>query len=759
MTAPFILGNVLLDARGEAWGVYRVPTVSYPLLAVTLKQQLFGRLAAFAHGAHGDITIWRVTRLAPDAAGDRHADRGVECYAAIRLDAERTGGMLGRILRSPRAVPARLALAKRVVDQIRERELDLRAHARETLDARPATSQELVWLTTRTRTLGAGEPALDQWDHRPALHVLDTDTVIVEPAQVQRLAMPDAALMEHPDRIEMHAGEHQVHHAALVLGCLPDGLEFPGRAELAFAPLERTGVIADIVIHARWSSNAAALKGAGRTILDADNATSEQASTGRVGDTRLTTQLDTALDYKRYLESADAPPILSASITMLLAASTPRDLDRACSELAAALAPVRVARPKYAQRALWDSVQSPMRCARGASAQHLTVEQLAALMPVATERVGTAHGPVIGVVRSSGRPVRLDLAAASQASRPPSILCVGTLGSGKTMTSQLIAAQALERGSLVVDVDPKPDHQLDSLPQLAGRSRVIDLADVDQHQGLLDPLTVSDPAMREEIAAGFYADLIDASSRQRALLRTALTELLTHKDATSADLIRTLSRMPHPEASDAAEQLAAWSTSGLARLALGTRTATSTNGESALDLTSIRCRSLVLPDASTARADHTEAERVSCAIMRLIATYALRLALSDRSRHKLVIIDEAWLLLGSPDGRTLIDRINRTGRSENATLLLATQQLGDAAHTAPLIGTHLVFGLETRDEASSAAALLGIDDTPELAQTLQSQRTGQAVMRDTDGQLAQIQINVPPELLAHLSTTPPEATT
>jgi hypothetical protein len=753
----FVLGNVLLDAHGDAWAVYRVPTVSYPLLAATLKRQLFDRLAAFAHGAHGDLTIWRVTRLSPDAASDGHPERSVECYAAIRLDADRSRGMIGRVLRSPRVVPARLALARRVVEQIQELELERRAHAHETLGARPATSQELVWLTARVRVLGAGEPAIDTSDHRAALHVLDTDTVIVEPAQVQRVALPDCALLEHPDRLELTNTAGVTHHAALVLGALPDGLEFPGRAELAFAPLERTGAIADLVIHARWTANAAALKGAARTILDADNATSEQASTGRVGDTRLETQLDTAVAYKRYLESDGAPPVLSASITMLVATNTPGELERAVSALKGALAPVHVSRPQYAQRGLWESMQAPMRCARGASSQHLTVEQLAALMPLATERVGTAQGPVIGQVRSSGRPVRLDLAAASQASRPPSILCVGTLGSGKTMTSQLIAAQAIERGSLVVDVDPKPDHQLDQLPQLAGRSHVIDLADIDQHEGLLDPLTVGDPTMREEIAASFYADLIDATPRQRALLRTALTELLMRRDATSAELIRTMSRMPHPEASDAAEQLAAWSTSGLARLALGTRSKDSRTQESPLDLTSIRCRTLALPDASTARADHTEAERVSCAIMRLITAHALRLALTDRSRHKLVMIDEAWLLLGSPDGRTLIDRINRTGRSENATLLLATQQLGDAAHTAPLIGTHLVFGLETREEASRAAALLGVDDTPELAQTLQSQRTGQAVMRDTSGQLAQIQINVPPDLLAQLSTTPPEA--
>jgi hypothetical protein len=217
--------------------------------------------------------------------------------------------------RSPRAMPAQLVLAKRVVDQIYEREREVRAHAREILCARPDTTQELVWLTTRTRTLGAGEPTIDPNDRRPALHVLDTDTVIVEPTQVHRVPLPVCALAEHPDRIDVLIGDRETHHAALVLGALPDGLKFPGRAELASAPLERTGMIADVVIHARWPANAAALKGTGHTILNADNATSEQASTGRVGDTRLATKLDAALAYKRSCLPALLPEPLSVVLS------------------------------------------------------------------------------------------------------------------------------------------------------------------------------------------------------------------------------------------------------------------------------------------------------------------------------------------------------------------------------------------------------------------------------------------------------------
>ena len=187
------------------------------------------------------------------------------------------------------------------------------------------------------------------------------------------------------------------------------------------------------------------------------------------------------------------------------------------------------------------------------------------------------------------------------------------------------------------------------------------------------------------------------------------------------------------------------------------RSAVRVRDAAGFDLTSIRCRSLCLPGASTPRSDYTDSERVSAAIIRLIAAYAMRLTLGRLDRHKVLMIDEAWLLMASSDGRALIDRINRTGRSENVTLLLATQQLADAEHVAPLIGTHLVFGLETASEAHRAAELLGLDDSPATTELLTTQRSGEAVMRDIHGRLARIQITPGSELLAALSTTPPEA--
>ena len=92
----------------------------------------------------------------------------------------------------------------------------------------------------------------------------------------------------------------------------------------------------------------------------------------------------------------------------------------------------------------------------------LTIEQFGALMPVGTHLAGSERGVLLGRTVSGGsRPVKFDITEASRTGRPPSMLLAGTLGSGKTIAAELLAFQAERRGSLVVDVDPKPDHNLE----------------------------------------------------------------------------------------------------------------------------------------------------------------------------------------------------------------------------------------------------------------------------------------------------------
>jgi ABC-type nitrate/sulfonate/bicarbonate transport system ATPase subunit len=85
-------------------------------------------------------------------------------------------------------------------------------------------------------------------------------------------------------------------------------------------------------------------------------------------------------------------------------------------------------------------------------------------------------------------------------------------------------------------------------------------------------------------------------------------------------------------------------------------------------------------------------------------SYAMRLLGSDRSRHKLLGFDEAWFLLQDAAGRRLVEHLDRWRRSEFATVVLVTHLISDAQAIDNLIGTGLVFGLESDVEARRARA-------------------------------------------------------
>lgn len=172
----------------------------------------------------------------------------------------------------------------------------------------------------------------------------------------------------------------------------------------------------------------------------------------------------------------------------------------------------------------------------------------------------------------------------------------------------------------------------------------------------------------------------------------------------------------------------------------------------------IRTPGLTLPDPGASRDTYTRAERVSVATLSLVAALALRMVSGDRSRHKVLILDEAWFLLGSVQGRALLNRVIRLGRAFNATVLVATQRLADLGELSELFGTYFLFGQETEREARAGLAQIGRDPESATRLRLTEYRQGLCLMRDLEGRVGELQFDlVFPELLAALDSTPREA--
>ena len=794
-------GNLLIGRGGEAAALYRVSMVSYPHLPVADKWLWQRRLERLAYVVGADFSLWRVQRAFPserypdeldglldhrgqdpaawrtylEAQAERMgglASHVPELYLSVSLAARQSSGLGTSLVRQADRGRRRLEdlLGVAAARPISGSELEGLATAEQRLferlaaavSLRRAETRELEWLLRRAPLRGIGEPRIDaHW--QPDALVIETPDgrVAYEPLEHDLWRCVNAPLREDPGRppaLVVEAEEGTSHQAFLVLGALAEEAEFPGpQAELMFAPLESVDFPLDACLHCRWLGNREALAQVRRRILDVEDSFREQAEGSARGPGWLAEE-DRVLarEYEATLGSGARPPMLYGWISLALGAPDAEQLERRVAALTDNFGDLALHRPRGLQeRLFFDHLPRPDGGATTDYVQQLTVEQFGALMPLATRQVGNERGIYIGYAPDGRpRPVRYDPTAPSREARTSAVLLAGTLGSGKTVAAQAIAFAAERRGSTVVDFDPKPDHGFDRVAELEGRVRVLELSGAEQHRGALDPLAIGLSDLREELCASYFLELLrePPPSWENAIGR-AVREVVRRGGRSSLAVIEEL-RGGSDEASEVAEALEVVADFGLARLGFGSGEA-SALAEAAAPVTTIRTPGLVLPDPRAARETYTRSERISVATLSLVAALALRLVSGDRSRHKVVLLDEAWFLLASAQGRTVINRLIRLARAFNATVLLATQRLEDLGDLSELVGAYFIFGQESDAEARRALELLGTDpgDRARLVQ-LKEFRKGRCLMRDLDGRVGELQFDLADELLAAFDTTP-----
>lgn len=798
--------NVLFGPGGERAAMYRLGMVAYPFLPAAEKWRWLHVLERFATVAGADFTVLRVNRAYPadryvsdtlrlldergqDAAAFQEflegherrlsalASHVPELYAIVSLQDPSPEGFGGGLLRSVDRARRRLEdlagvgamapVSRAELDGLAVAEQRMFEQVRAILPCERATTPELQWLLRRAELRGVAEPRLSRYWEPDALVIEGPPGhVAYEPLGHDLWRCCNAPLTEPrtgPGRLLVEGEGAVSHQAFLAVGSLADAPEFPGpAAELLFAPLEGVGFPVDAALHVRWIGNRNALGQVRKRITDVENVYREQTE-GSARGPGFMAEEDRLLarEYEAILQGSGHPPMLHGSIGLAVGAADEDELESRVASLEDRFGEVELHRPRGLQEQLFfDHLPRADGGTVKDYAAHLTVEQFGALMPVGTQRLGSARGIYLGVCGGGGgRPVRYDPTAPSRESRTSAVLLAGTLGSGKTVAAETIAYAAERRGSLVVDFDPKPDHGFDRIPQLAGRVDVLELTGAPEHRGKLDPLTIGLADLRDELAASYYLDLLrDPPASWENAIQRAVRDLGRRGERSSLAVIDELRRADSSAAREAADALEVVADFGLARLGFGEGGADA-DSQAVAPVTTIRTPGLTLPDPRAARETYTRIERVSVATLSLVAAFALRLISGDRSRHKIVLLDEAWFLLSSVQGRSLINRLVRLGRAFNATVLLATQRLEDLGDLSDLVGTYLVFGQESDAEARRALELIGRDpDDAGLVARVRDYRTGRCLMRDLDGRVGEVQVDlVYPELLDALGTTPTAA--
>jgi AAA-like domain len=793
--------NLLVGPAGEAAALYRLATVAYPFLPAFGKWLVLRRLERFAQVVGADFSLWRVQRAYPTEryaaelaplADRRHADPRAwrryldahesrlraleshvpEVYVAISLAGDdkatigsgllRSAGRARRWLEELAGVAGPRPLCGRELEALARSEQRVYERLSGVLGLRRATSRELEWLLRRAQLRGVCDPRLERFWEPDALVVRAPDgSLAYEPLEHDLWRCANAPMTEDPGQppsLEIEAEDARGYQALLCLGALPEEAAFPGpRAELLCAPLEGLDFSVDAVLHARWVGNRQALAQVRRRILDAEHAWREQAEAAPAGPGWLAEE-DRLLgrEYEAVLQSSAHPPMLYASVSLALGAPDRGELERRVGALHEQYGEVELHRPRGLQHELFlDHLPRPDGGTVADYQAQLTVEQFGALLALGTHEVGSPRGVYLGFSPvAGGRPVRYDPTGPSREDRTSAVLFAGALGSGKTIAAQLVAFACERRGSLVVDFDPRPDHGLDRIPELEGRVEPIELSGAPEHRGKLDPLRIGVPELREELACSYLLELLpEPPPAWENQVQRAVRDAVRAGGGRLLDVVKRLQASDVPAAREAGDALEVVSDFGLARLGFGTGPEPA--AVAGRPVTTIRTPGLTLPDPSASRETYTRSERVSVATLSLVAALCLRLVAGDRSRHKLVLLDEAWFLLSSTQGRSLLNRLVRLGRGYNATVLLATQRLGDLGDLSDLVGTYFVFGQESDGEARRALELLGCDPDPGLVARLRELRRGGCLLRDLDGRVGEVQIDAAvPGLLEALDNTP-----
>ena len=146
--------------------------------------------------------------------------------------------------------------------------------------------------------------------------------------------------------------------------------------------------------------------------------------------------------------------------------------------------------------------------------------------------------------------------------------------------------------------------------------------------------------------------------------------------------------------------------------------------------------------------------RTAIAVMRLVVRAVMEQMFAATGpgglpRGGILIIDEAHVLMGSEEGRSIIERLGREGRSQRVLPILATQRVADVTEDGADLGSYLsrlvCLKMSDRREATASLKLLKLDPTEERIETLANagptnERPALAYHRDLRGRCSLITI-------------------
>ena len=396
--------------------------------------------------------------------------------------------------------------------------------------------------------------------------------------------------------------------------------------------------------------------------------------------------------------------------------------------------------------------------------QDVSISMLAHAGLVGFSNIGDKYGGFIGLSQPDYTPVYLDYGAASKENKPPAMLVAGDPGSGKTMLCQLLSYQATLNGVASIFINPKGYDSLSSFAEAAG-GRVVKMSALEKLPGAFDPFRYAPPTVAAEIATNFILSVLGNTGGFTQAQQLELGSALKRGAVAGARCVADCFDFIEDQQiiTQVRQQV---ESSSLFALGIALEPLEQLTGLGGLTLIEFD-RPLDLPDPTKPANAYTRPELISMAALRIVTRASMEILMS--SNGGVLVVDEAWTFLGSPEGLSALQRLGREGRSLNVLPIFATQRIADVISRDMESYLSRVFCMKMTDprEAAAALKLCGLEPTPARLAWLRDcgPRRGNddmpsqpalALHRDIENRHSSIVIGPIPEYLMKAFSTNPE---
>jgi AAA-like domain len=327
----------------------------------------------------------------------------------------------------------------------------------------------------------------------------------------------------------------------------------------------------------------------------------------------------------------------------------------------------------------------------------------------------------------------------------PGVLITGSPGGGKSFLAFTLTCQMALQGVWCIYLDPKADAK--PISQLAGigHVNVFDLRE--GNDGILEPFGLSSDRSEQMLLAIETITLLEGSlnDEKNSALSISVERVANGKNPSLNRVVDDLLQSQEPAAISLGRSLNIKRQLPFARLCFAERNNESVQLRPDEGLSIVTLLGLDLPDASTPKEEYGVSNRLAVAVMYLLTSFTKNLMVSmDKDHPKAVIIDEAWALTATANGRKTIAEIARMGRSHNTVIVLVSQNAADfkAEGLTNSISTKFAFRAKSKDEIGGVLDSFDLEkNTAGNEDVVRHLENGECLMQDMDNRIARVQID------------------